>query len=182
VVLDVVGSNPTSRPRKINRGAGFFVDLLVVTIPSGRHQTSGQSAMEILLVEDNPADVYLFQNSMVGQHHVTVAHDGAEALDMLFQRGRFEKYSRPNLVVLDLSLPLLNGHEVINVVKSNSKLRSIPVMVLSGSDYPPDIEKAYDLGASAYVRKAEGLEESEKMLSAFANFWIGSVVYADQDS
>jgi two-component system, chemotaxis family, response regulator Rcp1 len=131
--------------------------------------------MEILLVEDNPADAHLFKNSMIGMHHVTVAHDGVEALDRLFQRGRFEKHVRPDLVVVDLNLPLLNGHEVINMVKSNSKLRSIPVMVLSGSDQAADVQKAYDLGASAYFKKQSGLDETEKMLLALANFWTENV-------
>jgi len=138
--------------------------------------------VEILLVEDNPGDVYLFRKSMVGELHVTVAQNGAEALDRLFQRGRFEKHNRPDIVVVDLNIPLLNGHEVLNAIKSNSGLRSIPVVVLSGSGRPADVQKAYELGASAYIVKRSELSESEAMLSSFVKFWIGVVAYPDRTS
>jgi CheY-like chemotaxis protein len=136
--------------------------------------------VEILLVEDNPSDVYLFRKSMVGQYHVAVAQSGPEALDRLFQRGRFEKDTRPDIVVIDLNIPLLNGHEVINVIKSNSALRSIPVVVLSGSSRPVDVRKAYELGASAYIVKRSQLAEHEEMLCSFAKFWFGVVAYPDR--
>jgi CheY-like chemotaxis protein len=134
--------------------------------------------IEILLIEDNDADADLFQLAMTGQFRVTIAHTGAEALDRLFRRGRFEKTIRPDIVVVDLSLPILNGHEVINVMKSNSDLRSIPTVVLSASSNPEDVRKAYDLGASAYLVKHTVLADSERTLSAFAQFWIGQVIYA----
>jgi len=133
-----------------------------------------------LLVEDNPSDVYLFRKSMVGQYHVAVAECGPEALDRLFQRGRFEKDTRPDIVVIDLNIPLLNGHEVINVMKSNSTLRSIPVVVLSGSSQPADVRRAYELGASAYIVKRSQLTEHEEMLCSFAKFWFGVVAYPNQ--
>jgi CheY-like chemotaxis protein len=134
--------------------------------------------IEILLVEDNPADADFFQLAMTGQYHVSVARTGAEALDRLFQRGRFEKTRRPDIVVIDLSLPILTGHEIINVIKSNSSLRSIPAVVLSASSRPEDVRRAYDLGASAYIVKPAALTEAEKTLTAFADFWVKRVVYA----
>jgi len=134
--------------------------------------------IEILLIEDNPADADLFQLAMSGEYSISIAQTGAEALDRLFQRGRFEKSVRPDIVVVDLSVPILNGHEVINVMKSNSNLRSIPAVVLSASSHAEDVRKAYDLGASAYLVKHAALNEAERTLSAFADFWIGQVVYA----
>src|SRR5437667_2978797 len=116
--------------------------------------------VEILLVEDNPADVKLFRQGMSGPYHISVAASGAEALDRLFQRGKFIGAPRPNLVVLDLNLPLLNGHEVLNVMKANSRLRSIPAIVFSVSANPDDVEKAYDFGASAYIVKSTTLGET----------------------
>ena len=133
--------------------------------------------VEILLVEDNPADVRLFKRGMSGPYHITVAESGAEAVDRLFQRGKFSGEPRPSLVVLDLNLPLLNGHEVLNVMKANSKLRSIPAIVFSVSAEPDDVEKAYDFGASAYLVKPTNLDDAEKTLSAFVGFWIERVVY-----
>src|SRR5690349_17589057 len=109
--------------------------------------------VEILLVEDNPGDVQLFRSLLSDPHCVSVATNGAEALDRLFQRGQFTESVRPDIVVLDLNLPLLNGHEVLNAIKANSRLRSIPTIIFSVSDNPDDIRRAYDFGASAYVIK-----------------------------
>lgn len=133
--------------------------------------------VEILLVEDNPGDVQLFRSVLSGPHHITVAINGAEALDILFQRGQFKDSQRPDLVVLDLNLPLLNGHEVLNAIKANSRLRSIPTIIFSVSDSPDDIERAYDFGASAYIIKPSELEKTERLLSAFVEFWIRGVAY-----
>lgn len=138
---------------------------------------SGQDRVEILLLEDNPGDAELFRKTLHGEYKVTVAQTGPEALDRLFQRGKFSKGTRPHVVVLDLNVPLLNGHEVLNVIKSNSSLRSIPVIVFSISDQIEDVQKAYELGACAYVVKPSGLQETEKALSAFADFWIRQVVF-----
>jgi CheY-like chemotaxis protein len=133
--------------------------------------------VEILLVEDNPADVQLFRSLLSGPHHITVAINGAEALDRLFQRGQFKDSQRPDLVVLDLNLPLLNGHEVLNAIKANSRLRSIPAIIFSVSDNPEDIQRAYDFGASAYIIKPSELRKMERLLSGFVEFWIRRVAY-----
>ena len=133
--------------------------------------------VEILLVEDNPADVRLFEDGLSGPYHVAVARDGAEALDRLFQRGKFHTSPRPDIVVLDLNIPLINGHEVLNAIKSNSLLRSIPTIVFSVSSDRDDVQKAYDFGASAYLVKQKDLHEAEKTLTAFVDFWIERVSY-----
>ena len=142
-----------------------------------RIQNDPHENVEILLVEDNPADVRMFQTLISGPLHITVAKNGAEALDRLFQRGQFEESVRPDIVVLDLNLPLLNGNEVLNAMKANSRLRSIPAIIFSVSDHPDDIQKAYDFGASAYVIKPSELKDAERILSAFADFWIRGTVY-----
>jgi len=142
------------------------------------HKAEAPRQIRILLIEDNAADADLFQLAMSVDHAVAIAQTGAEALDRLFQRGRFEKMVRPDIVVVDLSLPILNGHDVINVMKSNSNLRSIPIVVLSASSRIEDVRRAYDLGASAYIVKRTALIEAEKTLSAFVDFWIDQVIYA----
>ena len=132
-----------------------------------------------MLVEDNAGDVTLFQGSMSGPYSVTVAQDGAEALDRLFQRGRFSGAVRPDIVVLDLNIPLINGHEVLNAIKSNSLLRSLPVIIFSVSANAKDIQKAYEFGASAYLVKPSDLAEMERTLLCFVDFWIKQVAYPD---
>lgn len=134
--------------------------------------------IEMLLLEDNPADADFFRQSVARQCNVTVAQTGAEALDLLFRRGRFSGAARgPDVVVVDLNVPILTGHEVINVIKSNSTLRSLPIVVMSISDRYDDVLKAYDLGACAYIVKSSDLAATEKALLALAEFWAGPVVY-----
>src|SRR5579864_3179289 len=140
-------------------------------------------SMEILLLEDNPADTHLLLSvlqSLSARLHVTAVDSGAQALDLLFQRGRYAKSLRPDLIVLDLNVPILNGHEVLNVIKSNSVLRSIPVVVWSASAQPQDVKRAYDLGASTYLVKPMELEQMESMLTGLAAFWIKLAAYPVQ--
>ena len=120
----------------------------------------------------------LFTTFVKDNVNVEFAHDGAEALDRLFRRGRFRDIPLPNVVVLDLNVPLLNGHEVLNACKSNSQTRRIPVVVWSGSDNPDDIRKAYDLGCCGYIVKSPLLNEIEAQLAAFSDFWLKTVRYA----
>ena len=146
-------------------------------------RAGSRRVMDILLLEDNPADTHVFLtvlSAIAAQHHVTAVETGAQALDLLYQRGRYAKTPRPDLVVMDLNVPILNGHEVLNVIKSSSILRSIPVVVWSCSSDPRDVRRAYDLGASAYLVKPQDLEELELTLAEFAAFWIGRVIYPDQ--
>ena len=136
-----------------------------------------RARVEILLVEDNEADVCLFQTLMKGAFHMTVSHTGAEALDRLFQRGNFSGSPRPDVVVLDLNVPILNGHELLSVIKSTPSLRSIPVVVFSGAENSSEVQKAYDSGACAYLLKRSDLSATQAAFSAFAEFWIQQVVY-----
>lgn len=138
--------------------------------------------VRILLVEDTPQDVQQFIRSVGERAAVSVAATGAEALDRLFRRGRFHADQFPDLVVIDLNVPLLTGHEVLNVIRANSETRHLPVIVYSVSDNPRDILKAYELGASAYLVKPMDLTATEAQLSAFAQFWINNVRYASFSS
>jgi CheY-like chemotaxis protein len=127
--------------------------------------------IELLLIEDNSADAKLFQSAMSQGFDVRVVSSGAEALDYLFRRGRFGKVRRPDLIVLDLNLPILTGHEVLNAAKSNSELSRIPVVVYSGSENPADIRRAYELGASAYLVKPSSLDELRSVVRTLGEFW-----------
>jgi CheY-like chemotaxis protein len=134
-------------------------------------------SLEILLLETNPSDIGLFRSALPTGHHVTVVENGARALDLLFQRGQYANSPRPDLVVLDLNISTLNGDEVLKVTKSNRLLHSIPVVVCSESSEPESVQRAYDLGASAYLVKPTELEELESMLACFVTFWLEYVTY-----
>src|SRR5437660_79954 len=97
---------------------------------------------------------------------------GAEALDRIFRRGRFQNAPPFDLVVADLNVPLLNGHDVLAVIKGNSTTRHIPVIVWTASEDPRDVRKAFDVGCCAYMIKPPGLVEAEDLLNTFAEFWL----------
>jgi CheY-like chemotaxis protein len=134
-------------------------------------------AIHILLVEDNPHDVRLFNEVVAGSAVISVATNGAEALDRVFRRGKFQAEPVPDLVVLDLNTPLLNGHEVLNALKANSQTRRLPVIVWTGSDNPQDIRRAFDLGCAAYMLKTIDLTAAEARLDAFSAFWLRNACY-----
>ena len=137
----------------------------------------GRRRLEILLVEDNPADAELFRQLMSGPCNISVAASGTEAFDRLFQRGRFSTSPMPNIVVLDVNVPILTGFEILAILKGNSKLRSIPVVVWSSSDNEKDIERAFLDGACAYIIKDSDLKKMEDVLAAFSEFWTKQVVF-----
>ena|SRR5579884_1763657 len=133
------------------------------------------NTVDILLIEDNPGDVRQFKTLITGDFNITVAETGAEALDRLFRRGRFRSDPYPDIVVLDLNLPVLSGHEVLNAIRGNSSTFHLPVVVWSASSRPSDISKAYELGACAYMVKRSDIAETESLLNSFADFWLRKI-------
>lgn len=129
------------------------------------------------MVEDTPEDVHQFTTIVGDKAVISVAATGAEALDRLFRRGKFHSDPYPDLVIVDLNVPLLNGHEVLNVIRANSETRHLPVVVYSVSDNPADIHRAYEFGACAYMVKAMDLAQTEAQLNAFSQFWLENVRY-----
>lgn len=124
-----------------------------------RTKTADRSAprrLSVLLVEDDPGDVVIAREAMAAGQlstHLEVVNDGVEALEYLRNKGSFAKASRPDLIVLDLNLPRMSGHEVLAEMKADPKLRRIPVVILSTSTAEADIARSYDLHASVYVSK-----------------------------
>ena len=110
----------------------------------------------VLLVEDDPGDVLIAQEALsAGQlsTHLDVVNDGVQAMEFLRGEGDYSKAKRPDLILLDLNLPRMSGHEVLAEVKADPLLRRIPVVVLSTSTAAEDINRSYDLHASVYVAK-----------------------------
>jgi chemotaxis family two-component system response regulator Rcp1 len=133
---------------------------------------------EILLVEDNPGDVRLLQEAfkesgVACRLHVT--SDGEQAMAFLNQKGSYSQSPRPSLVLLDLNLPRKNGREVLAEMKSESNLKSIPVVVLSTSTNPEDINCAYRLQANCYVVKPENLDSLITLSKLLESFWFQTV-------
>jgi len=130
---------------------------------------------EILLVEDNPGDVRLVREALAesgGTSRLHTVGDGAEALAFVRREGEYADAPRPDLILLDLNLPRMDGREVLKAVKSDPETRDIPVIILTTSSAPPDIEMAYDRGANAYVRKPLGMDRLTDAASAIRDFWL----------
>ncbi|WP_129128472.1 response regulator [Geomonas oryzae] len=130
----------------------------------------------ILLVEDNANDAELTLEALA-EHNlangVDVVRDGAEALDYLYQRGKYSEYEPGNLAVilLDLKLPKVDGLEVLSAIKADEKLRFIPVVVLTSSREERDVVESYRLGVNAYVVKPVNFSEFITAVKEIGAFW-----------
>jgi len=130
----------------------------------------------ILLVEDDPKDVELTLTALDEYklaNEVVVAHDGEEALDYLYCRGKFETRSNDNpaVLLLDLKLPKVDGLEVLQQMKSDQKLKMIPVVVLTSSHEEKDMVTSYKLGVNAYVVKPVDFHEFVNAVKELGVFW-----------
>lgn len=134
--------------------------------------------IDILLVEDNPGDVLLTKKAFAASSFRTLIHtvsDGEAALDYLHQRNGNENASRPDLVLLDVNLPRLSGHEVLEQVKNTPSLTAIPVIMLTGSEHPKDIERAYAQQANSYITKPASVDGMFEFVKTFENYWFNVV-------
>ena len=134
--------------------------------------------IEILLVEDNPGDIRLTQEVLKeGKVHnkLYVAENGVEAISFLKKQGKNENANTPDLILLDLNLPLKDGREVLSEIKNDEELKRIPVVVLTTSQAEEDIMKVYDLNANCYISKPVVLEQFINVVKSIENFWLSVV-------
>ncbi|MCA9247838.1 MAG: response regulator [Planctomycetales bacterium] len=131
--------------------------------------------VEILLVEDNPADVRLAKEALrEGEipSNLSCVSNGVEALAFLRQEGDFATAPRPDIILLDLNLPQIDGFAVLTEIKDDPDLRTIPVVVLTTSSNPDDILRAYELHASFYIKKPSDLDEFVNAMHSFDGFCL----------
>jgi two-component system, chemotaxis family, response regulator Rcp1 len=136
-----------------------------------RHLREPERKLQILLVEDDPGDILIAQEALrAGQLEsaLTVVQDGGEALNVLRSEGR-----RPDLVLLDLNLPGMSGHEVLAEIKGDPALRMHPVVVLSTSGAEEDVRRSYDLGANVYVKKPVDFDRFAEVVKLIEDFFLG---------
>jgi CheY-like chemotaxis protein len=131
---------------------------------------------QILLAEDNANDVELTLNALRGNHivnEIAVVRDGVEALDYLYKRNKFAQRvgANPALVLLDLKMPKVDGIEVLRQIKSDSALKSIPVVMLTSSREEQDLVRSYELGVNAYVVKPVAFHEFIDAVKLLGGFW-----------
>lgn len=134
--------------------------------------------IEVLLVEDSPGDVRLMQevfgavNKLIRLH---VAPDGVEAMAFLRQWGTYASCPRPDLILLDLNLPKMDGREVLALIKEDNSLKTIPTIVLTISDLEADLVNCYQHQANCYLRKPVQLEAFEALVKSINDFWLTKV-------
>ncbi|MFT5601236.1 MAG: CheY-like chemotaxis protein [Flavobacteriales bacterium] len=133
----------------------------------------------ILLVEDNEGDVILtidaFEESNINAEF-SIAKNGKDALDFLFQRGEFVQAKRPDLILLDINLPIFNGHEVLQLIKADLSLNKIPVIMLTTSSNQSDIDKAYENNCSSYMNKPQDISNFLKAILKIEEHWLNHAV------
>lgn len=131
--------------------------------------------MDILLIEDSPGDVRLTQEAFREANpaiRLHVASDGVEAMAFLQREGAHARSPRPDMILLDLNLPRMDGREVLARIKENDKLKTIPVVILTTSDAEADITKSYQLNANCYLTKPVQLDQFESLVKSINEFWL----------
>ena len=134
--------------------------------------------MHILLVEDNEGDILLTREALSEgniPHNLIVVKDGWEALQYLEKKSNYEKEPTPDLVLLDVNLPKLNGHEVLKSIKSNDALKHIPVIMLTTSSSERDVLMSYQNYANCYITKPVEVNDFQDVVTAIENFWTSLV-------
>lgn len=139
--------------------------------------TNETEKLSLLLVEDNDDDILIAQRAFKEFKFITTVHiarDGQEALDMLSAPGSSggRKPLRPSIILLDITLPLMDGIAVLKRLKADPSLRSIPVVMLTTSSRNEDIQRSYENGAASYITKPASLEEFLELARRFEMYWI----------
>jgi len=136
------------------------------------------SPINILLVEDNEGDILLTKEALLeGEllNDLQVVRDGWEALQYLDKKEKYSSALTPDLILLDINLPKMNGHEVLKKIKSNDKISQIPVIILSTSCSKNDINLCYKNQANCYISKPVDANDFSKVISSIENFWLTTV-------
>jgi CheY-like chemotaxis protein len=140
---------------------------------------------EILLIEDNPGDVQLTKEALedckiVNNLHVAI--DGKQAIDFLFKKGQYKNKPKPDLILLDLNLPKIDGRKVLSTIKTEDSLKRIPVVVLTTSKADEDILKVYELHANCYITKPLNIDRFFEVVKAIESFWMGIVLLPNSNN
>ena len=132
-------------------------------------------AISVLLIEDSPGDVRLTKEAFRDANpsiHLHVASDGVEAMAFLKREGKFANVSRPDLILLDLNLPKMDGREVLAQIKGDESLATIPTVILTTSEAEVDILTSYELRANSYLCKPVQLDAFENLVKSINDFWL----------
>jgi CheY-like chemotaxis protein len=136
------------------------------------------NVIDILIVEDNAGEARLIRevlndNKLFGSLHI--AKDGVEALDFLHKKGKFRSMPAPDLIILDLNLPRIDGREVLAEIKNDKELKHIPIVIMTISQAEEDILRSYNLHANCYITKSIDLNQFSRVIKSIEDFWFSIV-------
>jgi CheY-like chemotaxis protein len=146
---------------------------------------TAERPIEILIVDDNPGDVRLTVEALKDgkvQNRLHTAQDGVEAIAFLRRKGEYADAPLPDLILLDLNMPRMNGSQLLAEVKKDSELKHIPVVILTGSQEMEDIVKTNNLQADRYVTKPIDLEQFIRTVKSIIDFWLTTVKLPTEES
>jgi len=131
----------------------------------------------ILLVDDSANDVTLIKAALKDTHfgnEIIVAEDGEEAIDFLYNRGKFSDYTggEPIFILLDIKLPLMNGIDVLKIIRSVPEYKTIPVIMLTSSQDPNDLKECYENGANSFVVKPVSINDFIGVVKELGQYWV----------
>jgi CheY-like chemotaxis protein len=138
-------------------------------------EAGNRMPLEVLLVEDSPGDVRLTKEAFEAANiavHLNVASDGVEAMAFLRREGVYASAPRPDLTLLDLNMPRMDGRQVLAEIKKDDKLKMLPIVILTTSDSEGDIVKSYQLHANCYLCKPVQLTAFEALVKSINDFWL----------
>ena len=139
----------------------------------------GGTPIDVLLVEDSPGDVRLTQEALRDANraiHLHVACDGVEAMEFLRREGAHALAPRPELILLDLNLPRMDGREVLARIKADDSLKTIPTIILTTSEAEADVLQSYQLQANCFLSKPVQLDAFEAVVKSINDFWLTKVI------
>lgn len=134
-----------------------------------------KTPVDVLLIEDNLNDIEITRRALergMVKNHLTVARDGEEALALLARRGGAEPL--PSLILLDLNLPKISGHDVLRKIRATPRLHRIPVIVLTASTRAEDVAEAYDLGVNTFITKPVRFKDFLRVITTIQEYWIAT--------
>lgn len=134
--------------------------------------------IHILLVEDNDGDIMLTTEALEEKkiaNQISVVKNGRDAIDFIFKRGKYSNEATPDLVLLDINLPLKSGHEVLVEIKKNELTKHIPVIILTTSSSEDDVKKSYGNYANCFITKPVDVDDFLNAISMVEDFWFSIV-------
>ena len=147
-----------------------------------------KSYLPLLVVEDSDEDFEAFgrfvRKSQIS-NPIYRCIDGEDALDFLYRQGDYEDYQqapRPSIILLDLNLPGTDGREVLEQIKQDEKLKTIPVIVFTTSSNPKDIETCYRFGVNSYILKPMNVQKSKNVMQSIVDYWLSVVVLPEESN